>query len=140
MNHRLAVGFAPFALAACATLSGTGAVPPLALERTDLGMEALSHGTLTIDGACTWLVAGRDRWLLVWPEDRTRWDAVTGEVVFTHRDGVVKRVRHGQEVAFGGGAINDIDGIAYTGVDWVLRPAPGCDTPTRWHVSSVVLP
>jgi hypothetical protein len=127
-------------LGACAALTGSGSVMPLAVERTDLGMEGLAHGTLTIEGPCTRVVAGRDRFVLVWPEQRTRWDAVTAEIVFTSRDGVAKRMRSGAEVALGGGAINDTDGPAYTQVDWVVRPAPQCDTPTRFHVSSVVLP
>jgi hypothetical protein len=127
-------------LGGCAALTGSGSGVPLAVERTDLGMEGLAHGTLTIEGACTWVVAGRDRFILVWPEERTRWDAVTAEIVFTSRDGVAKRIRNGMEVALGGGAINDTDGAAYTQVDWVARPAARCDTPTRFHVSSVVLP
>lgn len=140
MIRRLASVLFVVPVASCAALSGAGTSAPLAVARTDQDMESLSHGTLTIDGPCTWIVAGRDRWLLVWPEDRTQSDAVRGEVVFNHPDGSVKRLRNGQEVALGGGAIDNTDGVLYTDVEWVQPPAPRCDTPTRWHVSSVVLP
>jgi hypothetical protein len=128
------------AIAGCGPLMGAGLAGPLAIERTNAGMEALGHGTLTIEESCAWLVTAEDRWLLVWPDGGTRWDGLTAEVVFTHHDGTEARLRDGMEVALGGGAISRGDGALFAGVDWVAPPAPGCDTDTRWHVSGVVDP
>ena len=127
-------------LAGCGLVASAGVEGPLAVERTNLGMEALSHGTLAIEGRCTWIVADEDRWLLVWPADAARWDALAGAVVFRDRDGREHHLRDGDEVALGGGAISKADGEPFGQIDWVVPPAPGCETGTRWHVSGVVMP
>jgi hypothetical protein len=80
--------------------------------------------------------------LLVWPSDRTTWDATTGEVSFRRPDGHITSVRNGQDVVLGGGGSSEAeDGPSdeeWIGqLDWLASPAPDCMVETRWLVSDV---
>ncbi len=118
---------------------------PLAVMHMDGGMDALNAGVLRIDGRCVVLetASGGESELLVWPADRTRWDAADATIDFANTDGSQVTLRDGQAVSFGGGG----DGTAESGVsgaewaasvDWIAPPDASCPMEIRWYVSGVV--
>jgi hypothetical protein len=119
---------------------------PLAVVSQTGGDEALNTGTLRITETCVVLeTAGGESELLVWPADRTRWDASAGTIGFTNADGIGLSLHDRQLVSLGGGG----DGTAESGVsgeewmarvDWVAPPDLSCPLEIRWWVNDVVSP
>ncbi len=123
---------------------GPGVWGPLAVVPSAGGEAALNTGTLRITETCVFLdTAGGESELLVWPADRTRWDASAGTVGFTNSDGSEVNLRDGELVSFGGGGDSTVEGgvsgeewVART--QWVARPDPSCPMEIRWYVNEVV--
>jgi hypothetical protein len=116
---------------------------PLAVVRTDAGMEAREEGRLVLTDECAFIERQGERMLLVWPVERTKWDPTTAEVSFERFDGQIVSVRDGQDVVLGGGGSSEAeDGLSgeewAAQFDWVASPAPGCVGEARWLVSDVL--
>lgn len=105
------------------------------------GNEARNQGTLMITDECVFLERDGQRELLVWPEDRTRWND-DGTISFaTIHDGEVT-LRQGDYLVLGGGGSNTdedkLDGAEWAdSVDWVHPPADACLVDWRWFVTDV---
>lgn len=119
---------------------------PLAVVPIAGGEEALNTGTLRITQSCVFLeTAGGESELLVWPADRTRWEATGGTIGFTNSDGTEVTLRDGEPVSFGGGGDSTAEGGVsgeewLARVDWVARPDPSCPMEISWYVNEVVSP
>lgn len=118
---------------------------PLAVMQMSGGMDALTTGVLRVTDWCVLLeTAGGELELLVWPADRTRWDAATGTVRFTNPPlGPEFTLQDGQAVSLGGGGDStDEGGVTaaewVASIDWVAEPDSSCPMDIRWYVSSVV--
>jgi hypothetical protein len=117
---------------------------PLAVAPSTGGAEALNSGVLRITDRCVVLeTAGGEPELLVWPADRTRWDAADKSIGFSEPGGRQVTLANGLEVSFSGGG----DGTAESGVsgaewassvDWVAAPDAACPMEIRWYVGEVV--
>ena len=119
---------------------------PLAVVPTAGGDQALNTGTLRTTQSCVFLeTGGGESELLVWPADRTRWDAAADAIGFTNSDGTEVTLRDGEPVSFGGGGDSTAEGGVsgeewLARVDWVARPDPSCPMEIRWYVNEVVSP
>ncbi len=116
---------------------------PLAVIRPSDGTDtALTNGTLRVTKRCVLLKTDSGRELLVWPADRTAWDAEAQRVTFTNFDGTIVRVRDGTRVNVGGsGGSNAEDGTTSQAwlaqMHWVQRPADSCPLKSRWFVGGL---
>ena len=115
---------------------------PLAVIRTDFGMEARNEGMLVVTGECVFLERDGERTLLLWPADQTSWSAETDEIRFRRLSGDVIKMRDGQPIVLGGGAFDmTVDGPngekVPREVDWVAEPDAACAAEPRWLVSDV---
>jgi hypothetical protein len=124
--------------------SSTSAWGPLAVVPPSSGvMEALTAGTLRITDACVFLEEpGGNIALLVWPADRTAWNAEEQAITLENLDGSAVTLRDGDPVSLGGGG----DSVAESGVsgeewvrqtDWVAPPAPSCPIDAHWYVGEI---
>lgn len=116
---------------------------PLAVIRPSDGSDtALTNGTLRVTKRCVLLKTDSGRELLVWPADRTAWDADTRQISFSNFDGTIVRVREGTRVNVGGsGGSNAEDGTTsqawLSQMLWVQRPAGSCPLKSRWFVGGL---
>jgi hypothetical protein len=106
--------------------------------------QARTEGTLRITDTCVFLDERGDPVLLVWPADRTRWDANERTVTFTNADGTPVIVADGTAVVLGGGGdSSEESGTApeawLDGMTWVARPADGCPIDPWWGVGELAL-
>ena len=113
---------------------------PLAVMRTDFGMQARNEGTLVVTDECVFLERDGERVLLIWPAGQTTWSAPTQEIQFRRSNGDVIKSRDGQPVVLGGGSFAmTVDGPngekVPRQVDWVAEPAAACAAEPRWLVS-----
>jgi hypothetical protein len=112
---------------------------PLALAGP-AGDDARRDGLLQITETCVFVETAGEKGLVVWPADRTRWNATDGSISFTTLAGREVRLVSGQHVVLAGGGVH----IAEAGADWVervtwvRRPAPECLTDGAWFVSDVL--
>lgn len=117
---------------------------PLAVVPSTGGDQALSTGVLRITDRCVVLeTAGGDSELLVWPADRTRWEAADASIFFSDLAGREVKVADGVEVVFSGGgdatAESGVSGDAWVAsTDWVAAPDTSCPKETRWYVGEIV--
>lgn len=138
-------------LAACGSASDPE--DPLASEwgplavvpGSDAGDAALIQGALQIDDRCVLLDTGDEEALLIWPDDRTSWDADRQTVTFVRNNGQALRFEDGQQVSFGGGGSSrGEDGQTAdeftAAIDWVAAPDPDCVMNTRWFIYEVAEP
>jgi hypothetical protein len=91
---------------------------------------------------CVFLVTTGGRDLLVWPVDRTTWDAQARTIRFANFDGSTATVGHGTPVVLGGGGdSNDESGTTTEAwlarISWVARPAASCPLDSRWTVGAL---
>jgi hypothetical protein len=130
------------ATASVATSEAVSSSGPLAVMRTNFGMQARSEGTLVVTNACVFLEGEGGRTLLLWPADQTSWSAATREIQFRRSNGEVIKRADGQSVVLGGGSFSmTTDGPngekVTRQVDWVVEPDPSCTADERWLVSEV---
>ena len=100
---------------------------------------------LVIGDGCVILDERGDDALLVWPSDRTSWNAETGDVTFESTSGEIVELVDGDTVSFGGGGTSEQEGGLppdefLASIDWVSEPAISCVTDTRWFVGDYVEP
>lgn len=120
---------------------------PLAVVAPSAGqMDALAVGTLHISPDCVVLEEAENQMtMLVWPADRTSWDAATRSITFVTFAGQRVTLADGDTVTFGGGGDSTdesgISGEAWrNGMEWIAPPADGCPLESRWSVGDVVTP
>lgn len=116
---------------------------PLAVVPGAGGEEALIEGSLRVGDRCVLLDERGEDVLLIWPADRTRWDADSGTITFESTGGEIVTLGDGDHVAFGGGGSSVEEGGQsagefVAGLDWVSPPAPECVLETRWFVNELV--
>lgn len=117
------------AMGACALTAESG-WGPLAVVDDRRGPDALAEGTLQVDPTCVYLDVRGRRLLLVWPDDRTRWEPATGDISFVRNNGETVTVSPGQFIAVGGGE-------EHVQAGWLATPNPGCPD-AHWLVSDVI--
>ena len=115
---------------------------PLAVMRTDFGMQARNEGTLVVTEECVFLERDGERTLLLWPADQTSWSAETNEIQFRRSNGDVIKRGDGQPVVMAGGSFDmTVDGPngekVPREVSWVAEPDAACAAEPRWLVSDV---
>jgi len=103
---------------------------------------ARTTGTLTITDQCVFLKERGGPVLLLWPANRTAWNAGDRTITFVNLDGSSFTVEDGAAVALGGGGGSSVE----TGVrpevwlarmTWVARPAATCPLDPYWSVGDV---
>ena len=131
-------------VAGCAAADG-GEWGPLAVADAQGGGEALIHGTIQIGDDCVLLDEQGEEVLLVWPVDRTRWDASSQRIAFENVDGARNTFSDGDRVVMGGGGSSLGEGGEsseewISSIDWVDRPSEACLRDVRWFVANVDIP
>ena len=122
---------------------GPEAWGPLAVIPPQDGADtARTEGTLRITDTCVFLVERGGPVLLLWPADRTTWDAEQRTITFANFDGTTATVGDGQPVVLGGGGGSSAEsgvttGAWVAGMTWVARPADGCPLDPYWGVGDV---
>lgn len=117
---------------------------PLAVvPGSEAGDGALIRGSLQIDDRCLVLDAQGEDVLLVWPADRTAWDAEERTVTFVRTNGQAAILQAGDQVSFGGGGSSrGEDGLDadefMTGIDWIAEPDRDCVVDARWFVYELI--
>jgi len=115
---------------------------PLAVMRTNFGMQARNEGTLVVTDECVFLERDGERTLLLWPADQTSWSVETNEIQFQRLNGDVIKRGDGQPVVLGGGSFEmTVDGPngekVPREVDWLAEPDAACAAEPRWLVSDL---
>lgn len=120
-----------------------GSWGPLAVVPPQDGADtARTEGTLRITGTCVFLVERGGPVLLVWPVDRTTWNAERGTITFANFDGSTVSVGDGTRVVLGGGGDSN-DEAGTTTEDWLARttwvapPDAACPLDARWWVGAL---
>ena len=137
-RQQLAIVLALF-VSGC-SLGGDGGWGPLAVLESDGYDLARTEGTIRITDTCVLLENGDEVALLIWPADRTRWNASDGTIEFETLSGRTVTLASGQRVALGGGgwsaaeASNPDHEALLAGIDWISAPDPACPTDTWWGV------
>ncbi len=116
---------------------------PLAVVAGGNGMDALIQGTIEITEDCVLLNEQGRQVLLVWPADRTQWDAGSATIRFDNPDGGLATITDGQAVRLGGGGTSvDEGGLGAAewleSINWVAEPPLSCVAGIRWNVSGVL--
>jgi hypothetical protein len=76
--------------------------------------------------------------LLVWPDDRTRWDLDTQDIEFDNPDGTAESIVDGDRVTLGGGGgSTSEDGAWVDQLPWIAAPVASCPLDAYWVVGSV---
>ena len=125
-------------VAAFRRLVGTLAVVP----PQDGADTARTEGTLRVTDTCVFLDTTGGPVVLVWPADRTTWNAEAGTIAFANVDGSTVSVGDGTRVVLGGGGdSNDESGTTtedwLARTTWVARPDTACPLDARWWVGAV---
>jgi hypothetical protein len=123
--------------------ASTVAWGPLAVVPPQDGADtARTEGILRITEACVFLEAAGGPVVLVWPADRTAWNADARTVGFTNFDGSRVSVADGIPVVVGGsGGSAEEDGVTVDAwlarTPWVARPADACPLDSWWAVGAL---
>jgi hypothetical protein len=118
---------------------------PLALIlSTEGGDTARSEGSLDLAGSCATLHSTGEIALLVWPIDRTSWNADDGSVAFRNSDGSPTVARNGDLVVVGGsGESFEEAGITLQEWEaqqrWAISPSGQCRADAYWVVDDLRL-
>lgn len=104
--------------------------------------QARVEGTLRITDDCVILVDLSGPALLLWPADRTTWNAEDRTITFENLDGTSVSVGDGESVVLGGGGGSSAEsGVTpeawLAGMTWVARPANGCPLDPYWGIGDV---
>jgi heat shock protein HslJ len=116
---------------------------PLAVIPPQDGADtARTEGTLRITDTCVFLEERGGAVLLLWPADRTTWDAEQRTITFANFDGTTATVADGQPVVLGGGGGSSAEsgvtsGAWVAGMTWVAPPVDGCPLDPYWGVGDV---
>jgi hypothetical protein len=116
---------------------------PLAVVPPQDGSDtARTEGTLRITDACVFLVTPDGPTMLVWPADRTIWDAQVSSITFTNFDGSTVSAGDGTAVVLGGsGDSSDESGTTsqewLAATPWVAPPAASCPVESWWWVGAL---
>lgn len=116
---------------------------PLAVVPPQGGADtARNEGTLRITETCVVLVTRGGPVLLVWPADRTTWNAEERSIAFANYDGSTVTASDGAYVVVGGsGDSNEESGMTTEAwlarTPWVARPAASCPLEARWWVGAL---
>ncbi len=118
------------AMSDACSISGWG--PLTVVEST--GDDARAEGVLRIRADCAYLESDDGPSLLVWPADRTTWNAVDNSLSFTSESGTMT-LSDGKQVVLAGSWFGaDRDGE----IDWIAAPHAECPAViNRWQVSDV---
>jgi hypothetical protein len=103
---------------------------------------ARTEGTLRITETCVVLITNGGAMVLVWPADRTTWNAGQGAIAFANDDGSTMTAGDGDYVVLGGSADSFEDGGVtpqewLVQTPWVQAPDPTCPLDTRWWVGAL---
>jgi hypothetical protein len=97
------------------------------------GGEARTEGTLSLEGDCLRLERPGDPTTLVWPADRTSWDADSRTVHFDTSDGETVTIGDGDYIVMSGGSTGE--GEWASRIDWVAPPADECLADEGWFIT-----
>lgn len=133
----------PVSITPSESVPGADTWGPLAVIPGEASADtALTRGTLRITDSCVFLEERGEPVLLLWPADRSIWDAEQRTITFANFDGTTATIGDGQPVALGGGG----GSVAESGVSveewlaqmhWVARPAEECPLDPYWAVGDV---
>lgn len=103
---------------------------------------ARTEGTLRITDTCVFVVERGGPVLLMWPADRTTWDAAQRTITFANFDGTSATVRDGGSVVLGGGGGSSAESgmeiqVWLAQMHWVARPKGGCPLDPYWAVGDL---
>lgn len=101
-------------------------------------MDAQKQGTLRIGQQCVFIQDEDGKALVVWPADRTTWNADAEAIMFEDADAGTVRLTDGDRVISGGGS--DKGGSSaeeWVPVDWVSPPTQACETDVRWILGGI---
>jgi len=115
---------------------------PLAVADIDEGRKETASGRLALVDGCVMLRTDDGLHLLVWPQDRTRWDDEQQAVVFLDEPDQEEVLVMGSVVHFGAGGAGPPEAeqtVQETlgAVDWASPPDPGCDPDGVRFIGSV---
>jgi hypothetical protein len=116
---------------------------PLAVVPPQEGADtARTEGTLRITDACVFLDTPGGPSLLVWPADRTTWDAQASTITFTNFDGSTVSAGDGTAVVLGGsGDSTEESGTTsqkwLARTPWVAAPGASCPVESWWWVGAL---
>lgn len=121
----------------------SGGWGPLAVVPPQDGADtARTEGTLRITDTCVFLATSGGDVLLVWPADRTTWNAQARTISFANFDGSSVGAGDGTPVVLGGSGDSNEDSGTTTEAwmartPWVARPADSCPVESRWWVGAL---
>lgn len=103
---------------------------------------ARTEGKLRVTDRCVFLSTRGGDVLLLWPADRTTWDAHARTITFSNNDGSTVIAGDGTTVVLGGSGDSKQESGTTTEVwmervPWVARPAPACPVESRWWVGAL---
>jgi hypothetical protein len=128
---------------ASASESPTDPWGPLAVIPPQDGSEtARTEGTLRITDKCVVLETSDDVELLVWPADRTKWNAATGTISFMNVDGSIVTASERSHAVLGGGGSSNAESGTTTeewlqSITWLAPPDMTCPRESRWFVGDL---
>lgn len=112
---------------------------PLAVVSPRGGSDDASlAGTISLTGNCLLLEdeSGTEV-TLVWPADRTHWDATSRTLKFRNDEGDTVTVGDGNAVALGGSGDEGTPTEWRARMDWVAQPDAECVRDQRWLVGAL---
>lgn len=116
---------------------------PLAVVPPQGGSDgARAEGILTVTESCVVIVTAGEPTLLLWPADRSVWDADQQVVRFTNIDGSTVAAGDGSPVFVGGSGDNNEEFGSTTqewlaSTTWVKPPGEACPLEERWWVGAL---
>jgi hypothetical protein len=117
---------------------------PMAVVPPQPGTDTLRlEGRLVITDTCVFVErTNGDQFLLLWPADRSAWDADTRTITFRNVDETIAAMKDGDQVVLGGGGDSrEKSGATFDDwlarLRWVAQPGAGC-LPDQWWVVGIV--
>jgi hypothetical protein len=102
---------------------------------SELVLEGLATGTLTIGNECVSLEAAGLEFLLVWPADRAEWDPVTRTIRYQTQSGATVSLSDGAAIAVTGGSPPGDEWV--NAIDWIQPPARTCARDQGWWAHDI---
>ena len=105
------------------------------------GAQARPEGTVSVSGGCLTVDGPEGEMTLLWPEDRTSWNAEARAVEFRTGEDETVDARDGDRVVLTGSAVESGSGQDWaSNMDWVARPAEDCASDRAWVVVDLEVP